>query len=52
MHKCFHIIFLIAIVGGGVQLGPFGTAATKRPIVPASGDYDDGKIGGIIGMGN
>jgi hypothetical protein len=30
------------IVGGGVQLGPHGTAATNRPIVPALGDYDDG----------
>jgi hypothetical protein len=33
-------------------LGPLGTAATNRPIVPASGDYDDGEIGGMIGMGN
>jgi hypothetical protein len=40
------------IVGGGVQLGPLGTAATNRPIVPAPGDYDDGKIGGMIGRGN
>jgi hypothetical protein len=24
-------------------LGPLGTAATKRPIMPAPGDYDDGK---------
>jgi hypothetical protein len=45
--------FLIGIVGGGVQLGPLGTAATNRPTVPALGDYDDGKIGGImIGRGN
>jgi hypothetical protein len=35
------LIFLIGIVGHGVQLGPFGTAATNRPIVPAPGDYDD-----------
>jgi hypothetical protein len=35
-----------------VQLGPPGTAATNRPIVPAPGDYDDGKIGGMIGSGN
>jgi hypothetical protein len=34
---------LIGIVGGGVQLGPLGTAGTKRPIVPAPGDYDDGE---------
>jgi hypothetical protein len=39
-------------VGGGVQLGPLGTAATNRPIVPAPGDYDDREIGGMIGMGN
>jgi hypothetical protein len=47
--KCF---FLIGILGGGVQLRPLGTAATKRPIMPAPGDYDDGKIGGMIGRGN
>jgi hypothetical protein len=39
-------------VGVGVQLGPLGTAATNRPIVPAPGDYDDEKIGGMIGRGN
>jgi hypothetical protein len=39
-------------MGGGVQLGPLGTAATNRPIVPALGDYDDGEIGGMIGKGN
>jgi hypothetical protein len=33
--------------GGGVQLGPLGTAATDWPIVPASGDYDDGEFGGM-----
>jgi hypothetical protein len=47
------ILFLISIVGGGVQLGPLGTAATSRPIVPAPGDYEDGEIGGMmIGRGN
>jgi hypothetical protein len=46
-------IFLIGIVGRGVQLGPLGTAATNRPIVPAPGDYDDGEIGGMmIGRGS
>jgi hypothetical protein len=30
-------------------LGPYGNAATKRPVVPASGDYDDGEIGAMIG---
>jgi hypothetical protein len=39
-------------VGGGVQLGPLGTAATNRPILPAPRDYDDGEIGGMIGRGN
>jgi hypothetical protein len=39
-------------VGGGVQLGPLGTAATNRPIVPVPGHYDDGEIGGMIGRGN
>jgi hypothetical protein len=38
--------------GDGVQLGPLGTAATNRPVVPAPGDYD-GEIGGMmIGKGN
>jgi hypothetical protein len=35
-------------VGGGVQLGPLGTAATNRPIMSAPGDYDDGEIDGMI----
>jgi hypothetical protein len=33
-------------------LGPLGTAATNRPIVPAPVVYDDGEIGGMIGRGN
>jgi hypothetical protein len=34
-------------------LGPLGTAATSKIIVPAPGDYDDGEIGGMmIGRGN
>jgi hypothetical protein len=45
-------VFLIGIVGGGVQLGPLDTALTNRPIVPAPGDYSDGEIGGMIGRGN
>jgi hypothetical protein len=36
---------------GGVLLGPLGTAANNRPIVPAPGDYD-GEIGGMIDRGN
>jgi hypothetical protein len=47
------LFFLIGTVGGGVQLGPLGTTATNRTIVSATGDYDDGEIGGIvIGRGN
>jgi hypothetical protein len=46
---CF---FLIGILGGGVQLAPLSTAATTRPTVPASDDYDDGEIGGMIGREN
>jgi hypothetical protein len=46
------LIFEIGTVGGGVQLGPVGTAVTNRPIVPAPGVYDDGEIGGMIGRGN
>jgi hypothetical protein len=30
-----YLINLICILGGGVQLGPPGTAATNRPIVAA-----------------
>jgi hypothetical protein len=34
-------------------MGPLGTAATDRFIVPAPGDYDDEETGGmIIGRGN
>jgi hypothetical protein len=39
---------LVLIVGGGVQLGPLGTAATIRPIGPARGGYDVGEIGGMM----
>jgi hypothetical protein len=40
-------------VGVGIQLGPLGTAATNRPIVPTPGDYDDGEFGEMmIGRGN
>jgi hypothetical protein len=35
-------------VGGGVQLGPLGTAATDWPNVPAPSDYDDGEFDGIL----
>jgi hypothetical protein len=44
---------IFGIVGGGVQLGPLGVAATNRPTMPATGDYDDGQISGMmIGRGN
>jgi hypothetical protein len=34
-------------------LGPLGTAATNRTIAPAPGDYNNGKIGGMMfGRGN
>jgi hypothetical protein len=33
-------------------LGPLGTAATNRPIMPAPDDYDNGEVGGMIGRGN
>jgi hypothetical protein len=46
------VCFLIGIVGGGVQLGPLGTAATNRSIVPAPVHYDDGDVCGMIGRGN
>jgi hypothetical protein len=46
------LFFFNCTVGGGVQLGPLGTAATNRPIVPAPADDDYGEIGGMIGRGN
>jgi hypothetical protein len=46
-------VCVIRIVGDGVQLGPLCTSATKWPIVPAPGDYEDGEFGGMmIGRGN
>jgi hypothetical protein len=49
----FQVTLLIRLVEDGVQLGPLGTAAANRPIVPAPGDYEDGEIGGMmIGRGN
>jgi hypothetical protein len=46
-------IYFIRIVGGGGQLGPLGTAAANKNIVPAPGDYDDdGETGGMPGRGN
>jgi hypothetical protein len=49
----FLALFLIDILGGGVQLDTLGTSAINRPIVPAPGNYDNGEIGGMmIGRGN
>jgi hypothetical protein len=46
-------LFLTRLVGGEVQMGPLGTAATDWPIVLAPGDYDDGEFGEMkIGRGN
>jgi hypothetical protein len=42
------IIFLIRIVGGGVQLGPLSTSTTNWPTVPAPGVYEDGEFGGMM----
>jgi hypothetical protein len=49
---CIGALFLNDILGCGVQLGPLGTAATNRPVVPAPSDYDDGTIGGILAKEN
>jgi hypothetical protein len=47
------LIFLNGILGGGIHLGPLGTAATNRPTVLAPGDYDDREIDGMTtGRGN
>jgi hypothetical protein len=36
-----------------VHLGPLGTAATDRPVVPTPSDYDAGEFDGMmIGKGN
>jgi hypothetical protein len=51
--NAYPVLFLIRLVRGGVELGPLGVAATDRPIVPASGDYDDEEFGGMMmGRGN
>jgi hypothetical protein len=34
------------------KLGPLGTSAPHWPIVPATGDCEDGEFGGINGRGN
>jgi hypothetical protein len=48
-----YLLFLNGIVGDGIQLDPLGTTATNRPTSPSPGEYEDGKIGGMmIGKGN
>jgi hypothetical protein len=42
------VLSLIGTVGDRVQLGQPGTAATNTPIVPASADYDDREIAGMM----
>jgi hypothetical protein len=37
MYQLNFLFFLIRLVGGGVQLGPLGTAATDWPIVACPG---------------
>jgi hypothetical protein len=40
-------------VGSGAELGSLGWSATNFSVVPASGDYEDGEIGGMtIGRRN
>jgi hypothetical protein len=46
------IIFFKWYGGGWSPVGSTRHWATNRPIVPVPGDYDDGKIGGLIGRGN
>jgi hypothetical protein len=49
----FNSFFYICLVGGAVQVGLLGMAATDWPIVSAPVDYDDGEFGGTkIGRGN
>jgi hypothetical protein len=43
---------LIGVMRGGVQLSPICTTAANRLILLASGDYNDGENGGMIGRGN
>jgi hypothetical protein len=45
LNRIDSFLYIIHIVGGGVQMGPLGTSATEWPNVPAPGDYDDGEFG-------
>jgi hypothetical protein len=46
--------FFFNLHSGGMEskLDPLGTSATHWPIVPAPGDCEDGKFGGMNGRGN
>jgi hypothetical protein len=51
--QCWLVLLFFYSHSGGVELGPLGTSATEWPIVPATGDCDDGEFGGMkIGRGN
>jgi hypothetical protein len=52
LYYLYIVIFYNWYIGWWSSIGPLDTAATNRPIVPASGDYDDEELGGIIGRGN
>jgi hypothetical protein len=52
LFKLYDLIFFNWYNGGGVRLGPLGTAATNWASVRAPGEYNDGEIGGMIGRGN
>jgi hypothetical protein len=43
-HFCIFFLYVVFFF----SLGPLGTAATNRPIVPDPGDYDDREIGGMM----
>jgi hypothetical protein len=48
----FTLYEMDTVLGGGVQLGPLGTAATNRHIMPVPGDYDVGETVGFFGRVN
>jgi hypothetical protein len=44
----FFFFFSFEEWGGGAQLGPLGTSASNSPIVPDSGDYENGEFDGMM----
>jgi hypothetical protein len=50
MHPCVSN-FLIDILGGWSPIWSTRHCGHQWPIVPASGDYDDGEIARVIGRG-